>query len=395
MDKTLTLEKIQQAVQLLNEYNVDLWLIFVRESTLVNDPCLDIVVGTHCTWQSAFMINRNGDTTAIVGSLEEPKYKLLGTFKNVVGYVHSAKEPIIEYLQKHDPKTIAINYSIDSSLADGLTHGMYLTLCGYLKGLPYLTRLVSSEKIISSLRGRKSHQEIEYIKEAIKIALEIFDMTGKFIKPGVSEKQVADYMQAEVKRRGLELSWEEDQCPSVFTGPDTAGAHAGPTDRLVEKGHVINIDFGVKYNGYCSDLQRVWYILRDGETEAPQAVKRGFKVLTESIAQAKAAIKPGVHGCNVDDAARNYITANGFEEYKHGLGHQVGKVCHDGGCGLFPRWERYGELPFLPIEKDQVFTIEPRLPVAGHGVVTIEDMVQVTDNGCEYISNPQTELMLI
>ena len=395
MDTALILEKIQQAVQLLNELNIDLWLIFVRESALIPDPCLDIVVGTNCTWQSAFLINRNGDTTAIVGSLEAPKFKLHGTFTNVVGYVQSAKEPLLEYLQKTDPKTIAINYSIDSSLADGLTHGMYLTLCGYLKGLPYLSRLVSSEKIVASLRGRKSPKEISYMKQSIKIALEIFDMTGKFIKPGVSEIEISDFMKAEVKRRGLELSWEEEQCPSVFTGPDTAGAHAGPTSRLVEKGHIINIDFGVKYNGYCSDLQRVWYILRDGETEAPPAVARGFRILRESIALAKAVLKPGKHGCDVDDEARHYITANGYEEYQHGLGHQVGKVCHDGGGGLFPRWERYGELPFIPIEKGQVFTIEPRLPVKDHGVVTIEDMVQVTDDGCEYLSTPQTELMLI
>ena len=66
-----------------------------------------------------------------------------------------------------------------------------------------------------------------------------------------------------------EPAWEINYCPSVFTGPQESGAHSGPTDRIIEKGHVLNIDFGIKLNGYCSDLQRTWYFLKDGETEAP------------------------------------------------------------------------------------------------------------------------------
>lgn len=395
MDKSLVLEKIDQSIRILRELDIDLWLIFVRESSVIVDPSMETVVGTNCTWQSAFLINKNGDTTAIVGSLEVPHMELTGTYKNVVGYINSAKEPLLEYLEKHQPKTIAINYSIDSNLADGLTHGMYLTLEGYLKGTSYAGKLISSENIVAKLRGRKSLKEIENTKQAIRQALEIFDMVTGFIKPGKTEIEIADFMRSEVASRGLELAWDSEHCPSVFTGPDTAGAHSGPTDRKVEKGHVLNIDFGVKVNGYCSDLQRTWYILRDGETDAPAEVKRGFEVIKESIARAKATIKPGVTGCEVDDAARNYITANGYPEYQHGLGHQVGKACHDGGCGLFPRWERYGNLPFQPIEVGQVFTIEPRLPVKDHGTVTIEDMVQVHETGCEYISKPQLELILI
>ncbi len=86
---------------------------------------------------------------------------------------------------------------------------------------------------------------------------------------------------------------------------------------------------------------------------------------------------------------------NGYPEYPHGLGHQVGKTVHDGIAGLFPSWERYGNAPFMDLEEGQVFTIEPRLPVEGFGVSTLEEEVYLTKDGCEFISKPQKELILI
>ncbi len=97
----------------------------------------------------------------------------------------------------------------------------------------------------------------------------------------------------------------------------------------------------------------------------------------------------------MDSIARNYITANGYPEYPHGLGHQVGRVVHDGGAGLFPHWDKYCNLPFIELEESQVFTIEPRLPVEGFGVSTLEEEVYITKDGCEFISEPQSELILI
>jgi Xaa-Pro aminopeptidase len=395
MEKELILEKSAQAARILDELDIDLWLIFVRESSVINDPSIGMVVGANATWQSAFLIHRNGDTAAIVGSLELPLFQLTGTFKTVTGYLKSVNEPLLEYLNKYDPKKIAINYSVNSSLADGLTYGMYLTLTKILSGTPYAARLISSEDIVAALRGRKSKKEIGYIKAAIAETLDIYNMVSGFVQPGRTEQEVAGFILDDVKRRGLETAWGIDHCPSVFSGPDTAGAHSGPTDRVIEKGHIINVDFGVKVNGYCSDLQRTWYVLRDGEDKAPADVQKGYDVIQESITRSAAAIKPGMMGCEIDDIARSYIVGQGYDEYKHGLGHQVGRICHDGGCGLFPRWERYGNLPFLKLEAGQVFTIEPRLTVEGKGIATIEEMIQVTDTGNEWLSTRQDKLWLI
>lgn len=157
----------------------------------------------------------------------------------------------------------------------------------------------------------------------------------------------------------------------------------------------MNTDFGVRYEGYVSDLQRTWYFLRPGESEAPAEVQRGFATIYGAIQAAAAALKPGVEGWTIDKVARQYIVDAGYEEFPHALGHQVGRSAHDGAGLLCPIWDRYKNLPFLKVEAGQVYTLEPRLTVPGHGVVTIEEMVVVNDKGCEFLSSPQTELLVV
>ena len=395
MHKEMIIEKQKQAVEILKEKNIDMWITFVRESSNIPDPMMEMLVGTNCTWQSAFIIHKSGDTVAILGSLDVPNMEEVGTFKEVKGYLKSVKDTLIETLDKYKPNKIAINFSRSSNLADGLTHGMYLELMDHLKDTEYKERLVSSEEIVAALRGRKSQSELEIMKEAVTETLKIFDEAGKFIKAGVTEKDIAEHMKKIVNERGFGLAWAEDYCPSVFTGPDTAGAHAGPTDRTVKPGHVLNIDFGINHKGYCSDLQRTWYILKEDETEAPEEVLRGFNVIKESIQEAAKVVKPGVKALEADKVARDYITSKGYDEYPHALGHQIGRMAHDGGALLSPEWERYGNLPYMEIEENQVYTIEPRLTIDGYGIATIEEEVVVTKNGAEFISQPQKEIYLI
>ncbi|MDI6803312.1 MAG: Xaa-Pro peptidase family protein [Bacteroidota bacterium] len=388
-------EKIQQAIEILKEKKIDMWMTFVRESTTIPDPIIDVSVGTHCTWQTAYIITAKGETIAIAGSLDIANLKTHGNYKEIIGYVQSIKNTLLEVLDRINPKTIALNYSTNTVISDGLTHGMWLQLMTYLENTPFKERIISAEPIISALRGRKSSSELKLMKDAIKETLKIFDKVTKFIKPGKTEQDVANFILQEVKKLGVEPAWDKEHCPAVFTGPESAGAHAGPTKRKIEGGHIINIDFGIKWKGYCSDLQRTWYIKRKGEKTPPKEVVRGFNTIIEAILLASKKLKPGVQGCDVDDAARNHITSNGYAEYPHGLGHQIGRVAHDGGGGLFPRWERYGTLPFQQVEEGQVYTLEPRLTVEGHGVATVEEMVVVTKDGCVFLSKPQKKIYLV
>jgi len=387
-------EKIKQAVDILKEEGVDLWLTFVRESEVNNDPILDLILGANCTWQSAFMISSSGESIAIVGSLDETRIKETGGYE-VIGYTQSIKEPLLETLEKFKPGKIAVNFSENDYMADGLSHGMYLTLVKLLQGTGYEDKLTSAENIISKLRGRKSPEEIRRIEEAVKLTEEIFEKVSKFMKPGKSEKEVAEFILREVDAAGVVTSWERELCPSVFTGPESAGAHAGPTERKIEKGHVLNIDFGVKVEGYCSDLQRTWYFLKDGEDEAPEEVTRAFNTVRDSIALAAEKIRPGMEGREVDTIARSYITSRGYDEFPHALGHQVGRMVHDGAGLLCPEWERYGNLPYLKIEEGQVYTLEPRIILEGYGVATIEEIIVVEKEGGRFLSHPQKDIFLI
>ena len=233
------------------------------------------------------------------------------------------------------------------------------------------------------------------MQEAIRHTLDVFDLVTPFITAGRTEEEIAAFMRAEVGNRGLAYAWDPASCPSVFAGPDTAEAHYGPTGRRVEPGHVLNMDFGLRVNGYCSDLQRTFYVLAPGESGAPPEVQRGFDTVVEAIERAKRAIRPGVKGAEIDAVARNVITSAGYPEFPHGLGHQVGRFAHDGTALLGPAWEKYASKPFFPLETGMVFTLEPRLPVEGRGIATVEEMVVVTGDGAEWLSTPQKQLLLV
>jgi Xaa-Pro aminopeptidase len=388
--------KLAQVPGILAETDVDAWLLFARESHTVHDPCFDLVVGGDVTWQSAFLLTAQGDRIAIVGSLDRAAVATRGHYRELIGYVGGISGSLREALARLDPRRIAINFSLDDTMSDGMTHGMYLTLIKALEGTPYGARLESADRIVSALRGRKSASERARIRAACEETVAIFDRLTPRLRAGLTEQQVAAMIREEMNKvQGLALAWDPDHCPAVFTGPESAGAHAGPTDRVIEPGHIMNVDFGVKKDDYCSDLQRMWYFLRPGEASAPSAVQRGFETIVDSIRAAAGFLRPGVTGGDVDSVARTFITERGYSEYPHALGHQIGRVAHDGAGLLCPHWERYGNLPDLPVEKDQCYTLEPRLTVEGHGIATCEEIVAVTEDGCEWLSRPQQRLFLV
>ena len=388
-------EKVNQAIQILKEYEIDCWITFVRESSIMHDPMLDFLIQSDVTWHSAFILTNTGQTYAIVGQMDAQTIEDLGVYDHVLSYVKGIKEQLCQTIKKLNPSKIAVNYSRDSEISDGLTHGMYMTLSEFLSEIGYADRIISAEKVTSSLRARKTSTELARIKKAIHQTMAIIEKAASFIAPGRSEKEIAAFMIAEVEKRGLDFAWEKSHCPAVFTGPETAEAHYRPTERKVERGHILNMDFGVKVEGYCSDIQRTFYVLREEENEPPQEVQKGFQTIVTAIEKARQSIQPGVQGLAVDKAARDYITSQGYKEFPHALGHQVGRFAHDGTALLGPAWEKYAQKPFLPLETGMVFTIEPRLKVPKHGIVTIEEMVVVEEDGAEFLAPPQTKLLLI
>jgi len=392
---SLITEKLAQASGILRELDIPCWLTFVREGGITPDPVMPFLAPAHVTWHSAFIVTASGDARAIVGAYDKKAIEDTGAYTTVEGYVEGVKAPLLAALQSIGPSAIAVNYSEDSEVCDGLTHGMYLTLRRYLDEIGWGDRMISAEGVISKLRARKTDSELARIREAIRLTEQIFGEVGRFLAPGRTEREVADFVAGTVRERGLDVAWEAGTCPAVFTGPDTAGAHYGPTGRLVEPGHLVNMDFGVKFQDYCADLQRTFYVLRPGETTAPAEAQHGFDTIVRSIEESRRALRPGALGRDVDGVARGIITGSGYAEYPHGLGHQVGRFAHDGTAMLGPEWEKYGRRPFVPVEEGMVFTIEPRLTVPGYGIATVEEMVVVTGVGATFLSNPQRDLVLV
>jgi len=393
---TLIQEKVDQAIEILKEQGTDMWLTFVRETSGVRDPALDLLIGANdLTWPSALIITRKGEKIAIIGNLEKEALGRLNVFDEILGYDTAVSELLRTTITRLNPDRIAVNTSRNNVHADGLTHAMYEFLKEYLAGTPYAERLVSAEPIINAMRGRKTEAELARIRKAVEITDEIFKKTYDFIKVGMTEVEVGEYMHKLAKEYEVGLAWPAENCPAVNSGPNKVVGHNGPTEIRIERGHIIHFDFGVKYEDYCSDIQHVCYVLREGETEAPVEIQRGFITLRTAVEKSREAMKVGVTGNSIDTISREIVTDSGYPEYPYALGHQLGRVAHDGGALLGPLWEKYGDSPNQKLEVGQVFTIEPGLAIPGYGYLGLEEDVVMTAKGAEYIGEPRREIILI
>jgi Xaa-Pro aminopeptidase len=202
-------------------------------------------------------------------------------------------------------------------------------------------------------------------------------------------------MHVEVSRRGLGYAWEASHCPAVNAGPEKDVGHSPPGDLETRRGQLLHCDFGVEKDAYCSDLQRVWYVLDDGEQEPPEDVVAAWRALWASLDTGAAALRSGALGHEVDAAAREVLVSAGFPEPKHALGHQLGRSAHDGGTILGPPWDRYGDAPFGTVEEGNVYTLEYGVPVPGRGYIGLEENVLVTADGIDWLSTPQRDLWLV
>ncbi len=387
-------EKVEQAIGILQELRIDAWMTFVRETPASGDPVLPLIYGHELTWQSAIILTRSGERIAIIGQYEAETVHQTGAYPTVIPYHKSVRPDLLTVLDLLQPETIAINYSKNDVLADGLDHGLYLVLLDLLEGTPWVERLISAEQVIAALRGRKTPTEVARIRQAVRTTAEIYQRTFDFVQVGMSEKQIAGFMHEQMLAQGLDPAWELNNCPAVNAGPKSLMGHIGPSDIRLERGHILHFDFGVRQQEYCADIQRVMYFLRSGESQAPQPVQRGFDVIVRAIQAAAAVMKPGILGKQVDAVAREVVTSAGYPEYMYGTGHHLGRLAHDGAGLLGPEWERYGNSPNYPLELGQVYTIEPGLEVPGFGYIGIEEDVIVTENGAEFLGLPQTALLL-
>jgi Xaa-Pro aminopeptidase len=285
--------------------------------------------------------------------------------------------------------------SRDETIADGLTVGMR----NYLEEAigRHAKKFVSSERLVVSLLGRKLPAEIAALEKAAAGTQRILAeaLTPEHVKPGVTtEIALNEWMEGRARELGFEVAFA-----SVVVGPQRG--HSTPTDRVIERGDVIRVDWGASYGGYCADIQRTAYVLKEGESGPPAWLQRLWEATLKANRAGVAALKPGATGHDVDTAARGSLVAAGYPEYPHGTGHAIGLKVHDVGPMLGPDWrERYGERVFFPIEAGQVFAVEPLIymtvPELGYEFHTsLEEDVVIEAQGARLIGTPQTALILI
>ena len=390
--KEVIAQKHAQATAKIRELGVDLWVTFVQETSAGAERAFAYISPGDFTWESAILVAREGKPTVICGRLDQQVFEDSGLFGDVATFVQDFKVPFMQYLGAARPRTVAVNFSVNDPSADGIPHGRFLQLESMLGEAVPGVEIVSAEPIIQALITQKSPLELAAIQEAVDHTVDIFREIDAFLKPGLSEKQVYEFIGERMAKRGLQPSFQT----LVFAGDRGAGmGHGDATDNDLRPGDLVHVDMGVFVRGYASDMQRTWYVLKPGEVEAPGAAARGFGVIADANEACRRALRPGVKGVDVDGIARGMVTEAGFPEYPHALGHQVGRHVHDGGALLGPAWARYRNTPFLPVAESQVFTLEPSLNVPGFGAVGIEEDVTVTPDGARFLAPPQTRLWLV
>lgn len=380
--------KIEQASSILKELDIDCWVIYLRESTMSPDPAMDMVVGHDVTWRSLFVYTKTGEVYALVGQFDQDNFIRSGYFTEVLTYTEDQSQDIIDLFDRIKPKQIAVNYSTDNVAADGISHGMFMILSKYLEGTPYEGKLISSEPLISKLRSRKLPKEITLVKKAAELAEKVWHQAMKDIQIGMTEIQIATIIEYYILNTKNKPSF-----PTIVNAGDKSRpGHSMPTNAKIEKGDLLHIDFGIRHEGFCSDIQRLLYFKKDGEVQPPEDLISTFNIIRDIITETGKISKPGIQGHEVDALARKMLTDNGYPEYQHALGHQLGRDVHDGGAILGPKWERYGKTPTIPLELNNIFTLELEIMLPDIGCVGLEEDMIVTENGAEYLCPRQLEL---
>ncbi len=248
--------------------------------------------------------------------------------------------------------------------------------------------LVSAAPVSAAVRAIKTPGEVERMRRAASITQRIFDDLSGMLKPGLTEFDVFEIARERMQTYEVGPAWEAAWCPSVASSR-SAGGHSAPGAVRLEPGDGVRVDFGVVAEGYCSDLQRTWYLRRPGETRAPAEFQHAFDAVRDGIELAAETLKPGMRGHAVDAPVRRMMEERGYV-FTHALGHQLGRLAHDGGLVLGPDNARYGARSGGMVEAGMVFTLEPCVAPIG-----LEEDVLVTDTGCEFLTPPQREVCLV
>lgn len=237
--------------------------------------------------------------------------------------------------------------------------------------------LVETEKIIEKQRMIKDEEEIHDIKKACEITDNCFSYLLTYIKPGMTEKQIAKEIEEYYKQRTDGVSFE----PIVASGENSSMPHAVPTDRKIQDQDIITIDMGCKVNGYCSDMTRTIFV-----GSVPEKVKKVYDLVLKNQVQTQEELKDGANTRLLTKMVENDFKLNGYDLI-HSLGHGLGMEIH--------------EPPYIniksdaPLKENMIVTNEPGIYIPGKFGVRIEDTVQITKFGCINLTKSEKNYIII
>lgn len=390
--------------QAMRDNGIDLWLVVLREGhydPLYEDLGRGYVMGTG---YYAFSDRGGERIERVVLGIDNPLFESCGAYDRVEDAVDLRR-----FVSERDPRRIAVNTSADIGAADGLSHASYLKLVETL-GEPYASRLVSAEKLVSDFRSRRVASEIVAFGQAADLSRTLAEraLSNEVVTPGVTTlADVSWWMQDELLRRGLGSSFD---VPSVYvTGP--AGIEAVSTPRIIQRGELLVIDWGVCLLNLCTDVKRLAYVLKPGETAPPAGLQHAFAQALAVRDVVRASIRPGRTAADTLALINRNVEAAGFalmEEFKKPgaspktdviVGcHSVGNQGHGAGPSIawFTPKQLTFELKSTNLLSIEFFAWTPAPEWGGKKVrIPLEDDAVVTERGVEWLYPPNDKILLI
>ena len=330
------LAKRKQAQEIMGQWGIPAWITLVADngSETAHLPLIGAPLGTS---HRAYVLTSTR-AVAISHDIELAIQKQYG-FETIKIDKRNAIPPLAKNLASivggKGVAPIALNYSHNFANVDTLGHGSLEMLARELKNVGYFSkdqkgRFTSADQLIFNLASAKLPYEIGLLREATQVTNDVLIEGFGRMRSGMKEKDVADLLHriADEKisdNNRLGYSWDKAFNPIVLTGEGIAGSpHMKPSDRVIDPGATVYIDFGLSVDGYQGDLQHFGYVLKDGEKEAPKPVQKMFELLNDSIRAGMKVAKAGVAGWEVDKASRDIIVRAGYPTYQHSTGHQLG-----------------------------------------------------------------------
>ncbi len=330
-------------------------------------------------------------------------------------YIYSSasqlKNQITEVLEELNyPNNMLLSYTtMQDECTDIISHSSYLRLTKLFRQMYkercFKLKVKSAEMNIYDIMSKNNNEDIARIKKLAEITLNILENSFKSIKVNQSEidiaqnthnitKQVMSKYQKELNLLSWDYAW--DICPIVLVGDNLEkGGHAEPSDYKIKQGETVYFDFGIKAvfsdgKAYYTDMQRMGYLRKNGEKDAPENVKKVFTTLVDSIQLGIDAMKSGVNAYKIDNLVRGKILDENYPDYPHATGHPVGKDVHGAGAIISTKASKRANLRLV---ENGIYTLEPRVNIKNGG--SIEEMILVTKSGGIPLCNTQKELYLI